>query len=180
MAGLVQTTYANSLFEVALESNILDTVCVELREIKEILADNQGYLKLFASPVIETDVKHSLLKETFEQQISIQTLNFLLLLSDNGRFLLLLEIIDEVLRLQDAHNGIIEITVVTATPLNDGLKQKLINKLSQSTGKTVRLNTKVDISILGGIKLLYNNNELDATVLSRLNEMKQNIKQIMV
>ena len=41
-------------------------------------------------------------------------------------------------------NGIIEVTVVSAVPLNDTSREKLLAKLQEMTGKTVRLTAKVD------------------------------------
>lgn len=177
MAELVQKTYANSLFEVALENNALNTVYDELTKLHDIFKENPDYIKIYSAPVVGKDVKHKLLEETFLNKVSTYTLNFLKLLVDNERFSVFVAICDEFKHLYDEHNGVLEVTATTATELSDSMKQKLILKLQNVTKKEIRLKTNIDSSILGGIKLKINNTEIDACVKSRLEELKQSIKQ---
>lgn len=177
MAELVQNKYANSLFEVALENHVQDNIYNELISLHDIFTENLDYLKIFSAPVLGRDVKQTLLSEAFENSLSVFTLNFLKLLVDNERFSLIFSIIEEYKRLYNSHYGIIEITAITATTLSDHLKEKLIAKLGSVTQKKVRLNTVVDSSILGGIKLTFHQTEIDATVKSQLDELRKSIIQ---
>ena len=178
MAELIQNTYANALFEISDISKITNAknTCEELIGLKFIFAENKDYLKLLSSPACSKLEKHSLLDETFGNCLSDYTLNFLKLLVDNGRFDSINSIIDEYQRIYDANNGIMQVTAITATELDASLSEKLVEKLNNVTGKKVTLTNVVDKSILGGIKLRYDNTEIDGTVKSKLDELKQIIK----
>lgn len=180
MAELVQHLYANALFETAQLSKVenAQTVSEELVALKEIFLDNTEYVKLLSSPACSREQKIELIEETFKGKLCDYTLNFLKLLIENGRFASILSIIDEYVRIYDANNGIMQITAITATELDSDLKEKLVQKLNSATGKSIKLNTIVDKSVLGGIKLRYDNTEIDSTVKTRLDELKQTIKQI--
>ena len=80
----------------------------------------------------------------------------------------------------NADHGIIEVTVVSAVPLNDTSREKLLAKLQEMTGKTVRLTAKVDPSILGGLRLDLNGTRLDGTVQRRLERLRDSIGSVVL
>ena len=176
MAELVQKIYANSLFQVALEQDSLENIFKELNEIDNILEND--YVKILSSPVMEKEVKHNLIKEAFGESLCSFTLNYLDLLIDNDRFDCIFTIKDEFNSLYNEHNGILEVEAIVASEMSWELKARLIARLEKETAKTIRLKTKVDPTILGGIKLQYNNTEVDASVKTKLEDIKQSIRQI--
>ena len=69
-------------------------------------------------------------------------------------------------------NGILEVTAVTAVALQEDLKEKLQAALERRTGKTIHLSTRVDESLLGGVRLETEGLRLDGTVRNRLDELQ--------
>ena len=67
-------------------------------------------------------------------------------------------------------------TVITSIPLKPDLKDRLIKKLEQKSGKTVKLNEKVDPSIIGGIILRMGNSQIDNSIKGRLEAVAQQLK----
>lgn len=180
MGESVFNLYASSLYETVEASDLSATTNTgdELAALKGILAQNPDYVKLLSSPAVSRDIKHDLLDEAFNQKLSRYTLNFLKLLVDNGRFASISGIIDEYQHIHDTNSGIMQVTAITATSLDKPLEDRLVAKLNAATGKKIRLNTVLDKSILGGIKLRYDNTEIDATVKTKLDELKQSIKSV--
>lgn len=177
MAGLVETTYANALFETSKEQNNLNDVYNELLALKNILEENGDYVRLYASPVVSNEAKQELLSEAFAGKLSTTTLNFLRILIDNSRFGGIVGVSEEFMRICDDHNNIINVTAVTAVEMSSEQAERLKEKLQKSSNKNVRLETKVDSTIIGGIMLYYKNTLVDATLKTRLGEIKQAIKQ---
>ena len=106
--------------------------------------------------------------------------NFLKLLCEEN---LLAELPGCVRAYRDRYNadhGITEVTVVSAVPLNDTSREKLLAKLQEMTGKTVRLTAKVDPSILGGLRLDLNGTRLDGTVQRRLERLRDSIGSVVL
>ena len=69
---------------------------------------------------------------------------------------------------------------MSAVPLNDTSREKLLAKLQEMTGKTVRLTAKVDPSILGGLRLDLNGTRLDGTVQHRLERLRDSIGSVVL
>ena len=80
----------------------------------------------------------------------------------------------------NADHGIIEATVVSAVPLQDASREKLLAKLAALTGKTVTLKEKVDPSVLGGLRLAMDGKRLDGTVQRRLETMRDEIAGVVM
>ena len=61
------------------------------------------------------------------------------------------------------------VNAVSAVALTETQRQALTEKLSRITGKTIRLNNRIDPDCLGGVRLDYDGKRVDGTVQNRLN-----------
>lgn len=176
MAKPVCERYAAALFEATVESDCLETVLEQTTELCSLFGSLPDYIKLLSSPVVEAGTKQAVLKEAFSEVLHPYLFNFLMLLSENGRFSDFFGIAEEFRELYDKHKGILRVTATTAVELTPELSKRLQDKLSAAMGKTIMLQNKVDPTILGGVLLRYGNTELDGSVAARLSGMRQHIK----
>ena len=77
----------------------------------------------------------------------------------------------------DVKNNIINATVVSATALSDANKQKMIADIKAATGGTVKLEAKVDPSLIGGFVLTVGDRQIDTSIASDLNKLKKEFAQ---
>lgn len=178
MTGMLEKKYALALFELATEENSLDAICEEIKSLKQIFEANTEYLKALAVPTLNFDEKAKSFDEVFKGKLSDTVYNFMMVLIDKNRIKSYSYIADEFVRQYNEKYGIVEITAITAKPLSDGLKVKLIEKLEKVSSKKITLIEKVDSTILGGIMLSYNNTQIDASVSSKLDAMRSKINSI--
>jgi F-type H+-transporting ATPase subunit delta len=76
--------------------------------------------------------------------------NFVQLLADNGRLLLLPQIAAQYAALRADVENTVDVTVTSALPLTAEQGAKLSDALTRRLRRTVRLNTTVDPSLIGG------------------------------
>ena len=79
--------------------------------------------------------------------------------------------------LNDKHN-IIEGTVISAVPMEEKQIKELEEKLSKKYNKNVTLENKVDESILGGVLVRLGNTQIDGSVKTRLDNIKDQLAQV--
>jgi F-type H+-transporting ATPase subunit delta len=65
--------------------------------------------------------------------------------------------------------------VRAAVPLDDGLRDRLAQALSDATGKQIEVKVVVDPSVLGGIVARIGDTVIDGTVRHRLEQLKERI-----
>jgi F-type H+-transporting ATPase subunit delta len=82
---------------------------------------------LLKSPIVKTDKKLKILEEIFGSKISKVTMSFINIITTKKREGLLALIASSFITLYKAHNKIETATVITATPLDEGLKVEVIN-----------------------------------------------------
>lgn len=178
MTGSAEKIYAQALFELGLENNDLDSVYSEVRELAGIFESNPELMKIYAAPTVTGEEKLKLNKELFGGRLSETVSNFLSVLTEKNRVTCIIRIAAELKERYYDYKGILEITAVTSVPMPEKLKEKLLMKLSGTTGKTVHLLEKVDPSILGGIILHYGNTQMDSSVKSRLDSLEAQVKSL--
>ncbi len=178
MAVLLEKTYADALFQLAVEDNSLDETYKELNQITDIFKDNADYLKVLCVPTVNAKDKLESLSKVFEGKISVFLYNFLGVLIDKNRISLIHKINSEFTDMYNDKNGILEVIVTTINPLNLTIKEKLIKKLELISSKSIILIEIIDPSILGGIVLSYKNTQIDASVKSKLDNIRAQIDSI--
>lgn len=177
MAELIRERYANAFFEAAVEAERLDEISLELEELKNAFLEQPDYLKILCAPIVDKKKKKELIEELLKDSFDAYLKNFMLILADNDRFGEFVSICEEFFALCDKQKNRIRVKAITALPLSDEQNQRLSAKLSQILQKEIILSNKVDSSLIGGIRLQYDNTEVDASVLSSLGALKHQIKE---
>ena len=62
MAKLVETTYGEALFELAVQESKVDELCEEAQAVIDIFKDNEDLVNVLKSPKVEKKERNSLLR----------------------------------------------------------------------------------------------------------------------
>lgn len=169
----VAKVYGGSLYDLAVEENKQQVLLEQLDQVCGVFADQPEYLRLLSTPSIPKSERCGLLDEAFKGSIDQYLLNFLKILCENGTLSELRGCAEEFHDRYDADNGVLRATVTSAVPLTHEQAKALGEKLSKSTGKQVHLLFREDPAVVGGIRLEMDGVQMDGTVESRLNAIKE-------
>lgn len=170
--------YAQALFDLATEQNQLAAVEADLKSLKAALADSRELRVLLASPSFSSEDKgKGLVAIAAKAKFSLTTAKFLGLLAANGRASALASIIASFERLAADARGVVAAQVTTALPLSAAQSKGLAAALRQALGKDPEIETRVDPSILGGIKVKVGSRLFDASLRSKLDSLKFALKR---
>ena len=180
MAESIGKIYADALSELCIEENKLEEVYSELSDVIKVLsqAENGEFGRILYGNTLGSEEKKQMLTEVFAGRLSDISFDFLCLLADKKRLRYFPEIFKDFTEIYNEKMNIVEVTSVTAQPLPEDLREKLIEKLKKVTGKNIILQEKVDKSVMGGISLSFPGKELDGTVRTRLDRLKSQINGI--
>ncbi|HSQ33640.1 MAG TPA: F0F1 ATP synthase subunit delta [Peptostreptococcaceae bacterium] len=178
MIDVVANRYAQALFEVGEESGKLDVFDEELKAIVDILIDNKDFYEALKSPLIQKYEKKTLLQNVFSNNVNIEILNFLSILVDKDRISMVDKIYEGFKALLNKKNNIIEAVAITAIAMKDEMLEKLRERLSEMTKKTVILKNEVNENVIGGVLIRLGNEEIDGTVKGRLEKLKEELSQV--
>jgi F-type H+-transporting ATPase subunit delta len=172
----IAQVYARSLFEVASEQGQLDTVREQLGQFTDAVAQNRDLAVFFFSPYFSTDEKTSGLHRTVEGAEPI-VMNFLEALIERHRMPVIYRIRTEFDLLYDKSNKLLPVTVTSAIELDKATVESLGRRIGEQTGNEIELASKVDPEILGGIILRVGNFIMDASIRTRLEQLRREVAQ---
>ena len=177
-ASNVGERYAQALFDLASDDGVVAAVSADLASLKTALAESRDLTILLGSPAFPAEVKGAGLAAIAQKaQFHPTTVKFLGLLSVNGRAGALPAVIKAFDALSAAARGVVSAQVTTALPLSDAQTRGVAAALRQALGKDPEIETRVDPSILGGIKVKVGSRLFDASLRSKLDSLKFALKR---
>lgn len=180
MAELVSKTYSEALFEVALEEGMIDRFLDEINFVADSLKEFPEFQNIIKSPTINKNEKKNIISDVFKEKLSQEMLNFLKIIIDKSRGNSIEAIREDFKAKVNNHKGIVDAVAITAIPMSKEDSDKLINKLSGITGKTINLTNEIDKSIIGGVMVKIGDKVIDGTLKGKLDNIKEELSQIIV
>ena len=104
--------------------------------------------------------------------------NFFKILVEKGRITSVEAIEATYKELLNEKNNILEGYVISAVPMDNEKIKELETELSKKYNKNVTLENKVDKSVLGGVLVRLGNTEIDGTIKTRLDGLKNQLSQV--
>ena len=173
----VELTYGQALFDAAEDLGKSREIGEEYKAISGVFADHPSLKKLFLVPTLSAHEKKAVAKTVFEGRISQELLNFLYILIDKGRIGVWDRIGRQYEKLVLERDGLIRGIVYTVLPVDSVRLKALEEKTGAALDRNVKLENRIDKSIIGGAVIYIDGKLIDASVKARIENMKQRMKQ---
>jgi F-type H+-transporting ATPase subunit delta len=168
--------YSRALFGVARERGKLDELREQLGQFADALHDNRELAVFFFSPYFSTKEKQQALSRALQGADPVFE-NFLSLLIENHRMPVIFRIRQEYERLWEEENRTLPVEITSAIELDQATTDSLGAKIGQRAGRKVKLSAHVDPEIIGGIVVRVGNSILDASIRTRLEQLRRQVAQ---
>lgn len=170
--------YGQAMFDLASEAGSVDALCGELDFISEVMRTEQEFGSFVHTPFISSREKIQVIISVFKDKISDMTLDFLCVLSKNGRFGIFDEIKKYYGKKLDEYHGLVHAELIVDRQMDEQAVEKVKQKLERSIGKKVKVEMIVDPSILGGVIINCRGKVIDNSVRGALKRAISHIKGI--
>jgi len=164
--------YAKAAFEVA-QGESKQAEWSEALQIINSVISNDDFAAVIDSPALAANEKGDLLIEICGDSLSETQKNFIRVLAENGRLILLPEIVE----LYEAHRAEaeskVEATATSAYPLSDAQVQSMTEALKKKLGCDVNLTTEIDKSLIGGVIIRAGDLVIDGSTQARIGSLTQ-------
>lgn len=167
-----------TLFDIAKENDSLDSVLNDLQESNKAISINKDFITLMNNPNLLKEKKIEIIDSAFSG-VDKNVINTIKILSENLQISLIESVEDQFVELYNKEVKNINVRVESAQELTveqiANLKEKIKEQLKLNN---VVVSNVVDPSLLGGLKIVYNNKVIDSTIKAKLNFMKKQIATI--
>jgi F-type H+-transporting ATPase subunit delta len=166
--------YAKALLELSIENSKIEHVSSDMKRIVESSNETQDFKVFLKSPVINTDKKVEILMVLFDGFETL-TMSFIQLITKNKREYLLVEIAEAFLYQLKKYQQIVPVSIKSAQKLEKDTLDQILNKLKSHVTGDFEVTEEVDESLIGGFIVRMDDKQIDASVLTQLNRMKQEL-----
>ena len=169
--------YASALFDLASEAGTVTAVESDLDSLEAALGESAELRALIRNPEISREQIGKVMTGVGQKiGLSDLTKNFLGVLAENRRVAELPAMIRAFHMIAAAQRGEVTAEVASAHALTDEQIATLETKLRAREGRTVKLKTRVDPDLLGGLVVTVGSKRIDGSIRTRLNSLAQAMK----
>ena len=169
-------SYARNLMELANQEGSVDDCYRELKSINDELNRNEELTKYITSSEHSSAEKKRKLQEVFHNELDDSILYGLFMVIDTiPRKHMEIELIREFLTYYYQSRGIILGTVYSARELGPRELRSLEVAFSMQQEHNIKLENKIDPELIGGVKVVINENVWDSTYKAKINELRASL-----
>ncbi len=175
-SNIVAERYAKALVESADSDDLLDDLKEELSEIVRIFEEEKVLRTYVLGSITSTAEKLEFLNRLLEK-LGVHSVmkRFLVLLLKNDRLDILEEIYKAFSHLLDEKRNFMRVNLTSGSEIEEEQKNRIINTLSDMTGKKIKLDYEVNPDLLGGFILEIDGKVYNTTLLRQMELMKRRL-----
>ena len=171
---MVAKEYSKALHELAEELKVVDLIKDEFKEVINLLKDKE-LMEFFTSPVIKANEKKEVISKSFKG-FNKDFVHFLYVLIDNNRFNGINEIYNEFININLEKNNTISIKLFSAELLKETEVKRILDLLkNRFNNKKIVYENIVDSSLIGGIRVLANDTEININAKDSILNLKNSL-----
>lgn len=175
----IAARYASALFDLAKDAKALPALESDLDALAEALDTSAELRDLIASPVYSREQQGAAITAVAGKiGLSKLSVNALSLMAAKRRLFVLPQLLNALREAIAAEKGEVTAEVTSAKALTKAQADALAATLKASVGKTVKLQTSVDESLIGGLVVKVGSKMIDTSIRSQLASLQNAMKEV--
>ena len=166
-------SYSQAFYELAEEGKMLDKIENQVSEIVKLISQSSDFISMIKNPTLRQEDQYNIINLIFERfklcELFKRFVNFLIL---KRRLFYIENILKDFLAICSKNRGEIEAKLISAKKLNETEIEKIKSELSINFGKNIKLNYKLDESIIGGLIIQVGSIMIDSSIRSKLQKIQ--------
>lgn len=163
--------YAEAVFKLAREKNAL-AKWSEMLAFLEVVVTEPQVQSIIGNPNFSAARIEALLLGVCGEKIDGAGRNFVQVLARNDRLRLLPEVRELFEQRKAEQEGVLEVRISSAFPMNDEQVKQLLSRLEGKYKRKVVAQVSVEPELIGGVKIVAGDEVVDATVRGKLESMR--------
>ena len=163
--------YAKAAFAYATEQSATDAWSNALQLLGAAVQD-EAFSAYLSRPELTPVEQVSLFAKVLGEQQTPAVSNFLTMLADNGRLVMLPEIAEEFEQLKSQNNNTVDVVIESAFPLDAVQEQKIAHALEKRLNSAVKVTVEVNKALIAGVVIRAGDQVIDDSALSKLEKMR--------
>ena len=164
--------YAKAAFEVA-QAESKQAEWSDALQFIDAVVCNDDFVAVIDNPAMGAEAKGDILVDICTDKLSETQKNFIKVMAENSRLMLMPEIVVLYEALRAAAENTVEATATAAYALSDAQVQSMTDALKKKLGCDVTLTTEVDSSLIGGVIIRAGDLVIDGSTQAKIGSLTQ-------
>lgn len=170
----IARVYALAFIEVAAKTGDATALVDEVNSlVSDVLPQFPRLEDAFRSALISPEDKESMLDRILSGRASTPVLNFLKVLARHSRLAILRPVARILKKLDAERRGLTDVLVRVAAPIDDSVRDEIMNRLRSSLGGEPQLNVQIDPSLIAGMIVRVGDRVYDGSVATQLESARR-------
>ena len=175
----IATRYATALFELAKDAGALKALEADTSALSDVLAASPDLRGVIASPVVSREDQGRVIAAIGAKLgLNPLTANTLALMSEKRRLFVLPQLLSNLAEQIAVEKGEVTAEVTAPRALTAAQSKKLAETLKARVGKTVKLKTTVDETLIGGLVVKLGSTMIDTSIKAKLAALQNVMKEV--
>ena len=175
----ISQRYALALYELSKESNKTDEITTNIISFIKVFNSNENLRNFVKDPTYSSENQ----KKVFEKVLNVMNLNkivknFFTLLIIKKRIFFIDKIIDEFLKIISFKKGEISAKLISSKKIDEKTLLEIEKEISENMKGSIKLNYKIDESLIGGIVLQVGSLMIDTSIKNKLQKYKKTMIEV--
>jgi len=174
-APRIAERYAEALFDLARERDAVAGIRSELSDLSAAVEASPELQRFLTRPDLPLDRKLVALEAAFGDRFSRDIVSLLGVIVTHGRGDAVTAVADAYGQLADRAAGIVRAEAATVVPLTAQQRTRLLAALERIAGSPVKLEERIDPSVIAGLRLRVGDDLLDGSAAGRLARLRDEL-----
>jgi len=165
----VARPYAKAAFDFAVEHQSVERWQNMLAFVAEVTSNEQ--IATLLSGAVAPEALANTLIAICSDQLDEPGQNLVRVMAENGRLTVLPEVVQQFIQLRAAQEATLEVDVLSASTLSDQQQANIAAAMEKRLSRKVKLNCKIDKSVIAGVVIRAGDMVIDGSVRGRLERL---------
>ena len=165
----VARPYAKAAFDFAVEHQSIERWQTMLAFAAEVARNEQ--MAEVLSGALAPEALSASFNAVCGDQLDEHAQNLIKVMAENGRLTALPAVLEQFIQLRDAYEATAEVDVISASALSDSQLTKISTAMEKRLSRKVKLNCKIDKSVMAGVIIRAGDMVIDGSVRGRLERL---------
>ncbi|MCW2476554.1 F0F1 ATP synthase subunit delta [Candidatus Symbiopectobacterium sp. NZEC151] len=165
----VARPYAKAAFDFAVEHQAVERWQNMLAFAAEVTRNEQ--VAALLSGAMAPNMLASTFIDVCGDQLDEPGQNLIKVMAENGRLLVLPEVLEQFAQLRAAQESTVDVEVTSASALSESQLDKITSAMEKRLSRKVKLNCKIDKSVVAGVVIRAGDMVIDGSIRGRLERL---------